>query len=164
MNCGDSASASWALWKFYYDRRVHVTVGVISAWMKDPRKWNLPAKLCIVRGVARHIYIDMGPNDSLPESMTHHQTKKKRVEDQPLPSDAGQRPIQLQRRRVWRACESCRSVSPPSTFFTSILIAYIFSSSPAGRRSSAMETNQLVLNALLQDPNVHGCRQRTEQR
>ncbi|KAI0303129.1 fungal-specific transcription factor domain-containing protein [Russula brevipes] len=37
-----------------------------------------------------------------------HQTKKKRVEDQPLPSDAGQRPIQLQRRRVWRACESCR--------------------------------------------------------
>ncbi|KAH9007096.1 fungal-specific transcription factor domain-containing protein [Lactarius hatsudake] len=39
--------------------------------------------------------------------MTHH-TKKKRVDDQPLSSDAGQRPIQLQRRRVWRACESCR--------------------------------------------------------
>ena len=52
----------------------------------------------------------MGPNDSVPEAMTHHQTKKKRVEDQPLPSDAGQNPIQLQRRRVWRACESCRSV------------------------------------------------------
>ncbi|KAI0254283.1 fungal-specific transcription factor domain-containing protein [Lactifluus subvellereus] len=50
----------------------------------------------------------MGRGDSeVTESMTH-QTKKKRVEDQPLPSDAGQRPLQLQRRRVWRACESCR--------------------------------------------------------
>ncbi|KDQ64825.1 hypothetical protein JAAARDRAFT_52756 [Jaapia argillacea MUCL 33604] len=37
-----------------------------------------------------------------------HQPKKKRVEDQPLPPDVGQKPIQLQRRRVWRACESCR--------------------------------------------------------
>jgi hypothetical protein len=54
--------------------------------------------------------IDMGPNDSVPDSMTH-QTKKKRVEDQPFPTDAGQRPIQLQRRRVWRACEGCRSAS-----------------------------------------------------
>ncbi|KAI5120922.1 hypothetical protein M0805_002902 [Coniferiporia weirii] len=34
--------------------------------------------------------------------------KKKRMQDQPLPSDAGQKPIQLQRRRVWRACENCR--------------------------------------------------------
>ncbi|KAI0301814.1 fungal-specific transcription factor domain-containing protein [Multifurca ochricompacta] len=50
----------------------------------------------------------MGRSDSITiESMTH-QTKKKRVEDQSLPSDAGQRPVQLQRRRVWRACESCR--------------------------------------------------------
>ncbi|KAF9008701.1 fungal-specific transcription factor domain-containing protein [Cyathus striatus] len=36
------------------------------------------------------------------------QPKKKRVDEEPLPPDAGQRPIQLQRRRVWRACESCR--------------------------------------------------------
>ncbi|EJD01089.1 uncharacterized protein FOMMEDRAFT_88846 [Fomitiporia mediterranea MF3/22] len=35
-------------------------------------------------------------------------TKKKRVQDPPLPPDAGQKPIQLQRRRVWRACENCR--------------------------------------------------------
>ncbi|KAG1753815.1 fungal-specific transcription factor domain-containing protein [Suillus paluster] len=40
-------------------------------------------------------------------SMTH-QSKKKRIEDDPLPADAGAKPIQLQRRRVWRACESCR--------------------------------------------------------
>ncbi|KAG9219210.1 hypothetical protein CCMSSC00406_0001620 [Pleurotus cornucopiae] len=40
--------------------------------------------------------------------MTHH-SKKKRTEDgQPQSPDIGQKPIQLQRRRVWRACESCR--------------------------------------------------------
>ncbi|KAH7887951.1 fungal-specific transcription factor domain-containing protein [Phlebopus sp. FC_14] len=40
-------------------------------------------------------------------SMTH-QSKKKRIDDDALPPDAGTRPVQLQRRRVWRACESCR--------------------------------------------------------
>lgn len=53
-----------------------------------------------------------------PERMVHHddfysmthQSKKKRIEDDPLPTDAGAKPIQLQRRRVWRACESCRQV------------------------------------------------------
>ncbi|GBE79261.1 fungal-specific transcription factor domain-containing protein [Sparassis latifolia] len=45
------------------------------------------------------------PNDNPP--MTH-QSKKKRVEDQPLSPDIGLKPVQLQRRRVWRACESCR--------------------------------------------------------
>ncbi|KIY49579.1 hypothetical protein FISHEDRAFT_41892 [Fistulina hepatica ATCC 64428] len=34
--------------------------------------------------------------------------KKKHTDDEPLPPDAGQKPIVLQRRRVWRACESCR--------------------------------------------------------
>lgn len=42
-------------------------------------------------------------------SMTH-QARKKRNDDETMPSDTGQKPIQLQRRRVWRACESCRSV------------------------------------------------------
>lgn len=40
-------------------------------------------------------------------SMTH-QSKKKRIDEDNLPADAGTKPIQLQRRRVWRACESCR--------------------------------------------------------
>ncbi|KAF8845712.1 hypothetical protein BDN67DRAFT_961332 [Paxillus ammoniavirescens] len=40
-------------------------------------------------------------------SMTH-QSKKKRIEDDALTADAGTKPVQLQRRRVWRACESCR--------------------------------------------------------
>ncbi|GLB33579.1 putative fungal specific transcription factor [Lyophyllum shimeji] len=40
-------------------------------------------------------------------SMTQ-QSKKKRNDDESLPTDVGQKPIQLQRRRVWRACESCR--------------------------------------------------------
>jgi hypothetical protein len=37
-----------------------------------------------------------------------HQSKKKRIEDEALPEDVGKQPLQLQRRRVWRACESCR--------------------------------------------------------
>lgn len=42
-------------------------------------------------------------------SMTH-QSKKKRTEDDSVSADAGSKPLQLQRRRVWRACESCRFV------------------------------------------------------
>ncbi|KAG6820448.1 hypothetical protein H0H93_000444 [Arthromyces matolae] len=38
------------------------------------------------------------------------QGKKKRNDDEPVSPDAGQKPVQLQRRRVWRACESCRYV------------------------------------------------------
>ncbi|KAF9246983.1 fungal-specific transcription factor domain-containing protein [Melanogaster broomeanus] len=37
-----------------------------------------------------------------------HQSKKKRIDDDAIPQDVGTKPIQLQRRRVWRACESCR--------------------------------------------------------
>ncbi|OSX59228.1 hypothetical protein POSPLADRAFT_1048569 [Postia placenta MAD-698-R-SB12] len=41
--------------------------------------------------------------------VTHtHQSKKKRIDDQQPPADIGLKPVQLQRRRVWRACESCR--------------------------------------------------------
>jgi hypothetical protein len=36
--------------------------------------------------------------------------KGKKADDAQIPPDAGQKPIQLQRRRVWRACESCRCV------------------------------------------------------
>ncbi|KAI0699412.1 fungal-specific transcription factor domain-containing protein [Cytidiella melzeri] len=42
-----------------------------------------------------------------PERQTNHQSKKKKADD-PLPPDIGLKPVQLQRRRVWRACESCR--------------------------------------------------------
>ncbi|TBU58783.1 fungal-specific transcription factor domain-containing protein [Dichomitus squalens] len=54
-----------------------------------------------------------------PPSMTiPHPPKKKRVDDQgPLAPDLGTKPIQLQRRRVWRACESCRCVRAPSSTF-----------------------------------------------
>ncbi|KAJ3981533.1 putative fungal-specific transcription factor [Lentinula detonsa] len=45
-------------------------------------------------------------NDS---SSMAQQSKKKRNDDETdAAPDAGQKPIQLQRRRVWRACESCR--------------------------------------------------------
>ncbi|KAF8974598.1 fungal-specific transcription factor domain-containing protein [Flammula alnicola] len=36
------------------------------------------------------------------------QAKKKRSEDEPMLEDVSTKPLQLQRRRVWRACESCR--------------------------------------------------------
>jgi len=36
------------------------------------------------------------------------QSKKKRSEDEPMLEDVSAKPLQLQRRRVWRACESCR--------------------------------------------------------
>ena len=50
-------------------------------------------------------------NVTAPTLTMYHPPKKKRVDDQgPLPPDLGSKPIQLQRRRVWRACESCRCV------------------------------------------------------
>ncbi len=44
------------------------------------------------------------------ERPQNHQSKKKKVDDQAVPPDIGLKPVQLQRRRVWRACESCRCV------------------------------------------------------
>ncbi|KDN42921.1 hypothetical protein RSAG8_06447, partial [Rhizoctonia solani AG-8 WAC10335] len=35
-------------------------------------------------------------------------SKKQRIDDNTLPPDIGLKPVQLQRRRVWRACEGCR--------------------------------------------------------
>ncbi|CAE6514327.1 unnamed protein product [Rhizoctonia solani] len=35
-------------------------------------------------------------------------SKKQRIDDNALPPDIGLKPVQLQRRRVWRACEGCR--------------------------------------------------------
>ncbi|CUA77561.1 Activator of stress genes protein 1 [Candida albicans SC5314] [Rhizoctonia solani] len=35
-------------------------------------------------------------------------SKKQRIDDSTLPPDLGLKPVQLQRRRVWRACEGCR--------------------------------------------------------
>ncbi|OCH94255.1 hypothetical protein OBBRIDRAFT_769925 [Obba rivulosa] len=50
---------------------------------------------------------EASPDTNTSAPMTHT-AKKKRIEDQSLPPDIGTKPIQLQRRRVWRACESCR--------------------------------------------------------
>ncbi|KAL5527321.1 hypothetical protein ACEPAG_6112 [Sanghuangporus baumii] len=47
-------------------------------------------------------------DNNVASSSMNQPPKKKRAQDPPLPPDAGQRPIQLQRRRVWRACENCR--------------------------------------------------------
>ncbi|KAJ4472260.1 putative fungal-specific transcription factor [Lentinula aciculospora] len=45
-------------------------------------------------------------NDS--SSMAQQSKKKRNDDDTNASLDAGQKPIQLQRRRVWRACENCR--------------------------------------------------------
>jgi hypothetical protein len=132
----------------------------------DPGEWCLYAESCdagrsfnLFCGHSRSFYIVMAQNDSVVSLSMTHQTKKKRVDDQSLPSDAGQRPIQLQRRRVWRACESCRCVSSPSS-----------SETPdrpppsVAKRSNAMETNPPALSVLLHPHNALGCRLRTERR
>ncbi|KAF9057367.1 fungal-specific transcription factor domain-containing protein [Panaeolus papilionaceus] len=41
-------------------------------------------------------------------SASTSQNKKKRTDDEPMLEDVSTKPLQLQRRRVWRACESCR--------------------------------------------------------
>jgi len=85
-----------------------------------------------------------------------HQSKKKR-DDDPPPSNNGQKPIQLQRRRVWRACESCRSVpfSPPEN------ISPPTSPRPGARRSSAMDANPPAPSAPHPAHSAPGFRQKT---
>jgi len=98
------------------------------------------------------------PTDHDISSNAHH-SKKKRMEDDGLPPDVGQKPIQLQRRRVWRACESCRYVDQwhhPIFFdrpqFQPLVV----------KKLNAMGVNRLVPNALHQDHSVHGYRPKTE--
>jgi hypothetical protein len=44
------------------------------------------------------------------DHQANSQQKKKKADDPSIPPDLGMKPVQLQRRRVWRACESCRWV------------------------------------------------------
>lgn len=52
------------------------------------------------------------PDNDQPFASSSQTNKKKRAQDHSLTPDAGTKPIQLQRRRVWRACENCRCVPP----------------------------------------------------
>src|ERR1700722_8287515 len=100
------------------------------------------------------------PTDHDNSSMTHQSKKKRMDEDNvPLPPDAGQRQIQLQRRRVWRACESCRSVRPTTTSNLFIITNFI---SSGAKRSNVMVVNPLVLNARHRHPNVPGSKPKIE--
>lgn len=58
-----------------------------------------------------HTQTLMMADSSAASSSMNQPPKKKRAQDPPLPPDAGQKPVQLQRRRVWRACENCRYVT-----------------------------------------------------
>jgi hypothetical protein len=86
--------------------------------------------------------------------------KKKRVEEEPIFEDVASKPLQLQRRRVWRACESCRYVVQPLTsahrkeLYQSLLFS--LSTHVDGRRSSAMDVNQHARNAVCRGRNAPG--------
>jgi hypothetical protein len=86
--------------------------------------------------------------------------KKKRPDDQIVLEPAtGQKPVQLQRRRVWRACESCRlvraSCATPSAGRNSTQ-----RSSTGGRRSNATATSRHARNVRPRDLSAPGCRRK----
>lgn len=87
------------------------------------------------------------------------QSKKKRTDDE-VAADVGQKPIQLQRRRVWRACESCRYVMSYVVHATFLLKSLrIFS---GARRSNAMESSLLAPSAQPRAHNALGYRPKIE--
>lgn len=87
-------------------------------------------------------------------------SKKKRPDDDSLPPDLT-KPVQLQRRRVWRACECCRSV----LFLTHFLSVHFLSSSfPTGaKKSSVTDASQLARSVLCQALNALGFKPKTVQ-
>jgi len=82
------------------------------------------------------------------------QSKKKRIEDEPKLEDVSAKPLQLQRRRVWRACESCRSAPCVSVF---AMLTFF----PGARRSSATDASRRARNVPRRAHSALGCRQRT---
>ena len=91
-------------------------------------------------------------------------SNKKNPEEDLLQPDVGQKPVQLQRRRVWRACESCRYLKFIRPFYhhNKQLTHHVFVL--GARRSSAMDANQRAHNALRRVRNVPGYRLKTELR
>lgn len=92
------------------------------------------------------------------ESTSPAPQKKKRVSisEQPLPDTKS---FQVQRRRVWRACESCRYVLSPL-----LMTPLMYNPPPGGRKSNVTATSLRVHNVSVQSPSAPGCRQRTELR
>lgn len=104
------------------------------------------------------------PNTSSPSMVVHpHQSKKKRFDDEQLAADLGLKPVQLQRRRVWRACECCRCV-PISLTFPVLSPDHILDLCTAARRLSVTVSSLFVHNARSPSLSVLGCKRRTEQR
>ncbi len=90
-----------------------------------------------------------------PNTPMAHQSKKKRTDEEPPTQDPGQKPIQLQRRRVWRACESCRHVDLTAVVFNEKLILFSFTDA---RRSNVMAANLPAPSAVHQARSALGCR------
>jgi hypothetical protein len=91
-----------------------------------------------------------------------HQSKKKRVDDDSLAPDAGAKPVQLQRRRVWRACESCRQVDRVPSGIIFLPRRRLIISIAGARKSSATAVSPLALSVRLLDRSALGFRLRTE--
>ena len=69
------------------------------------------------------------------------------------------KPLQLQRRRVWRACESCRCVISIYILLSIVVIGLTLD--VGGRKSSAMEKNQLAPSVQRVVTNVLGYKPKT---
>jgi hypothetical protein len=92
------------------------------------------------------------------ESTSPAPQKKKRVSisEPPLPDTKS---FHVQRRRVWRACESCRCALSP------LPMTPLIHNPPLGERKSNVTATSLRVHSVsVQNPNVLGCRQRTELR
>lgn len=98
----------------------------------------------------------MAKTDANP-SASHH-SKKKRTEEDSSTTETSQKPIQLQRRRVWRACESCRCVRSDRVFRKAVAHPLF----AGGRRSSAMAVSLPVRSALRRARHVHGSKRKIE--
>lgn len=92
------------------------------------------------------------------ESLSTTTGKKKRPEDESMIEDVVSKPLQLQRRRVWRACESCRYVHLMTLRIAVRYVNYAFLSvcSIAARRLNVTDVNLRVRSAACQGRNVHG--------
>lgn len=82
--------------------------------------------------------------------------KNKRIEEEPIFDEVVSKPLQLQRRRVWRACECCRYASFPLICAHRNLTFLLFC--VGEKRSNAMDVSPHASNAYNLGRNALGCR------
>lgn len=120
---------------------------------------SVPALIVCAFSVGHRLEQVWGASSMDPSSSTH-QHKKKRVSvsvgnADELPPDVGVRPVQLQRRRVWRACESCRYA-----LFCTACSRQTETGKTDARRSSATGVSRRAASAKRRTLSASGCRRR----